>query len=398
MILPKFIAVIPVCLAVAAAAEPVTRAEMLEEMGQKLIRVNQFLHDQKLGGVLLTQVRNFSWVTAGIADNHIVITSETGAASLLIMDDGKKYVISNNSEMARLVAEDLSGLGYEPREFKWYEDKILQDRKLEIVKQLAQGKPIGTDTPYADLPVIDAAFTPLRYQLTEPEIRKYRWLGQNSTEAVISVCRRLKPGMTEREMEVMASDELMRRGIRPTVLLMGVDERLFHFKHTTPTDTPLKNYAFVNVCARKWGLVASTGRFVYFGAIPQDLRKRVRASAQVTAEYVAHSKPGIRAGDLFEMSKKWYADNGYPGEEQEHHMGGATGYAEREWMAFPGSPEVVHERQAFAWNPFVKGALSFDTFIVYKDHVENITGTQDWPVIEVRAGGEVYRLPDILQR
>ena len=111
---------------------------------------------------------------------------------------------------------------------------------------------------------------------------------------------------------------------------------------------------------------------------------------------MANSKPGARAGELFEIAKKWYAENGYPGEEQEHHMGGAIGYAEREWLAFPGSQEVVHERQAFAWNPFVKGALSFDTFIVYKDHAENVTGTPDWPALETRAGGVVYRLPDIL--
>jgi len=137
---------------------------------------------------------------------------------------------------------------------------------------------------------------------------------------------------------------------------------------------------------------------VYFGPLPDELRERVRASARVTAELVANSKPGARAGELFEIAKKWYAENGYPGEEQEHHMGGAIGYAEREWLAFPGSQEVVHERQAFAWNPFVKGALSFDTFIVYKDHAENITGIENWPVIEVTAGGALYRLPDILVR
>jgi antitoxin VapB len=367
-------------------------------MGQKLARVSAFLRQQKLGGILLTQVRNFSWVTAGIADNHIVITSDTGAASLLIMDDGKRYVIASNSEMARLMTEDLAGLGYEPREFKWYEDKLPRDRKLEIVRQIARGRRIATDTPYADLPVVETAFAPLRCQLTDPEIRKYRWLGRNSSEAVAAVCRRVKPGMTEREMEAMASDELLRRGIRPTVLLMGVDDRLFHFKHPTPTDTKLNNYAFVNVCARKWGLVVSTGRFVHFGPLPEELRERVRASAQLSAEFLARGKPGARAGDLFEMARKWYAESGYPGEEQEHHMGGAIGYAEREWVAYQGSPELVHERQAFAWNPFVKGALSFDTCIVYKDHAENISAIEDWPTIEVRAGGVAYRFPDILVR
>jgi len=99
--------------ALALASEPVTNAELKSEIEVKLGRVQQFLKAQKLGGVLLTAVANFSWVTAGIADNHIVITSEAGTSSLLIMADGKKYVVTSNSEMARLLAEDLNGLGYE---------------------------------------------------------------------------------------------------------------------------------------------------------------------------------------------------------------------------------------------------------------------------------------------
>jgi Xaa-Pro dipeptidase len=389
---------LPLMVPVAPSAEPVTRAESLAEAREKLGRVNRFLKDRNLGGVLLTQVRNFSWVTAGLGDNHVVITADAGAASLLIMDDGHKYVIASNSEMARLVNEDLSGLGYEPREFKWYEDKIAQDSKLAIIREIARGRRIGSDVPYADLPVIDAAFAPLRYPLIDSEIRKFRWLGRNSTEAVIAVCRKLKPGVTERELEAMASDELMRRGIRPTVLLMGTDDRQFRFKHPVPSEKRLEKFVFVNVCARKWGLAISTGRFVHFGPLPEEWRKRFNLSARINAELLARSKPGVRAGELFELAKKLYAENGYPGEEQDHHMGGAIGYTEREWVAVPGSPEVIHDRQGMAWNAFVKGCLSFDTFVVYKDHAENVSGTPDWPAIEVKAGGAVYRLPDVWVR
>jgi len=61
---------------------------------------------------------------------------------------------------------------------------------------------------------------PLCYRLTESEIKKYRWIGNAATEAVVAVCKQLKPGVSEREIEAMASHELMRRGLRPTVLLM----------------------------------------------------------------------------------------------------------------------------------------------------------------------------------
>jgi Xaa-Pro dipeptidase len=375
----------------AAAPDPVTRAEQMDETAVKLKRVQGFLKARQLGGVLLTQVKNFSWITAGIGDNHIVITSETGAASLLILADGRKYVLASNSEMARLLAEDLQGLGYQPREYKWHED-----RRLEIVRELAPGARIGTDTPLGALPLLDAEFAPLRYQLTDTEIKKYRWLGRHATEAVIAVCRRLRPGVSEREMEAMASDELMKRGIRPTVLLMGVDDRILRYRHTTPSDARLRKYAFVNVCARRWGLVISTGRFVHFGALPEELRQRVRASANLTARYLAHSKPGAKAGDLLALAKTWFDVNGFPGELEQHHQGGAIGYTEREWIATPGSREEVHDRQAFAWNPIVQGALSFDTFIVYKDRLENLNEAPGWPTIREQAGGTVIHLPDIL--
>src|SRR5271168_4804934 len=70
---------------------PVTRQDLMGEIDIKMNRVQNFLRAQNLAGILLTRVNNFSWITAGIADNEIVITSEVGAASLLVMNDGRKY-------------------------------------------------------------------------------------------------------------------------------------------------------------------------------------------------------------------------------------------------------------------------------------------------------------------
>ena len=54
---------------------PCTRAELEEEIAIKLKRVGGFLAEHDLDGILLTTTRNFSWITAGIGDNHIEITS-----------------------------------------------------------------------------------------------------------------------------------------------------------------------------------------------------------------------------------------------------------------------------------------------------------------------------------
>jgi antitoxin VapB len=375
-----------------------TSIELKQEIDLKLARVQSFLAQQNLGGVLLTRVNNYSWMTAGLGDNHIIITSEVGAVSLLILRDGRKFAIASHAEMPRVMAEDLPGMGYEPREFLWYEEQATPNRRLEIIREIAQGQEIGTDVPLPGMRLVDAEFAPLRYQLTESEIKKYRWLGRNTTEAVNAVCRKLQRGMTEREIEAMVSDELMRRGIRPTVLLMGADQRLSRFFHHTPSDNKLDKFIFVNVCARKWGLVISVGRYVYFGTPPEDLRKHMRASAEISARLQANSRPGVKVADLFEMAKKWYAERDFPDGWKPIHMGGAIGYAEREWLAVPGSAETIHESQAFAWNPFVRGTLSFDTIIVHADQIENISSTPDWPAMTITVDGKPYRMPDILVR
>ncbi|OGB66100.1 MAG: hypothetical protein A2Y94_09485 [Caldithrix sp. RBG_13_44_9] len=79
-----------------------------------------------------------------------------------------------------------------------------------------------------------------------------------------------------------------------------------------------------------------------------------------------------------------------------HHQGGATGYDDREYVIYPGVKEVVQERQAFAWNPTITGAKIEDTIIAYKDHVEVVTATGNWPVIDIDLDGKIYPQPGIL--
>ena len=371
--------------------EIISRRELIEEIAEKMSHVQEFLSTQNISGVLLTEVRNFAWMTAGLARNRIVITSERGAASILIMRGGEKYLIASNSEAARLMNEDLRGLDFKLREFEWHE----QEKQSDIIREISAGRRIVTDAPLDGLTTVD--FAPLRYQLTDSEIKKYRWLGRHTVEAVMKVCQRVQPEMTEREVEAMTSDELMRRGIRPTVMLIGADDRIFNYRHATPTDKRLERYCMVNVCAERWGLIAAATRFVHFGSLPMELENKFQAAASVNAQFQAHSRPGATAAEIFEKAKQWYAESGYEGEWALHHQGGAIGYNEREWVALPDSSETVHERQAFAWNPTVQGAKIEDTIIAYKDSVETITEASDhWPVIETQVDGRTIASPGVL--
>lgn len=373
---------------------PCSRTELLVEIDEKLNRVMSFLDEQNLGGILLSTTRNFAWITAGIGDSHIVLASETGPASLLILRNGKRYLVGDNAEIPHLMDENLNGLGYEPLQYMWNENK-----KLEFVSNVAQGKLIGSDIPLDGLMYVEPQFATLRYQFTPSEVKKIRWLSNNTAEAVAEVCRTIQPGMSDKYIEMLTSDALLKRGIRPTVLLIGVDDRISKYCHFPPVGKELEKYAFVNVCAQKWGMITSVGRYVYFGELPEKLRVAVYASASICAKMIHYTRPGTTAGQMFNKFVQWYAEEGYPNEWKKIHSGGGIGYSEREWLATgPGSKQVFKTNQAFAWNPFVSATLSFHTIICQEDMNEIVTQIKGWPIIPIEIEGKIYDMPDILVR
>ncbi|MGB6193304.1 MAG: hypothetical protein WBF42_12630, partial [Terracidiphilus sp.] len=91
-----------------------------------------------------------------------------------------------------------------------------------------------------------------------------------------------------------------------------------------------------------------------------------------------------------------YAAEGFPGEERFHHQGGPTGYGEREWIATPEGPEIVSDRQAFAWNPSIRGGKAEDTVILHNGAIEWLTATPDLPVIKASVDGAEYPAAGVL--
>ncbi len=364
-------------------------AEPAAEIAEKMKRLMSLIEERGLGGILLNRVNNFAWITGGVGDNQIVWGSEIGFASILVLKDGRKLVIGSHSEVSRLMCEGLADLGYEAVELKWFESAGA------FFESLKGSGPLASDVERPGFVTVDIA--PLRAQLTETEIVKYRKIGQFAADAVVEVARQIRPGMWERDVEALAASALMVQGLRPTVVLVGSDDRLVRFRRALPSETKrVEKHAMVSVCAKKWGLTVSVGRLVHFGPLDTELRSRYEAVATINARFMASLKPGTRIADLMEQAKRWYAELGYPGEWEFHHQGGRCGYSERECLLDANSEEVVIEHQAYALNPTVQGAKAEDTFIVFREHLENITETRDWPTTPVNVDGKVYNSPDVL--
>jgi len=367
----------------------VTEAAWNAELDAKHEQLVEWLKAQGLAGVLIRRNENVAWVTGGAVELRVLTPGETGVASLLVTAAGERYYFTTENEAPRLHDEEFGALDFEPVLFPWWADDT-----AATAAKLAGG-PLGSDTPGAGLTLVN--LYPLRAALSESEIARYRWLGAETAAATVEALHEVEPGLSEYDMEAITAAGLLRRGILPSVALYAVDERIFNYKHAVPRGKRLKQYGMLNLCSRKWGLAISITRFIYFGALPEELAGRFNSAAHVNAALLNASRVGATSAELFGVAQAAYAAQGFPDEERFHHQGGATGYGEREWVATPQGGEVVVNNQAFAWNPSIRGGKVEDTVILCDGVIENLTSTPELPVLgEVIVEGSTYAAAGVL--
>jgi len=358
------------------------------ELENKHIQIVEWLRSENLDGVLLKRNENIAWLTGGAVELRVLTPNETGVAALLVTKEGARYYFTTANEAPRLHDEEFSALDFEPVVFPWYANDT-DERALQLTHgQLASDTHIPGCFP--------AHLYSLRAALRESEIARFRWLGVQTAEAVTEVLQRLKPGQTEYAIEAQVAEALLTRGILPSVYLMAADQRIFKYKHAVARGNKIDKYAMINLCARKWGLTVSITRFAHFGPPPAELEEKFRASAQVNAALLDATCEGATSAGLFNVAAEAYASNGFPGDEQLHHQGGATGYWEREWVATPSGKEKVVNNQAFAWNPSIRGGKVEDTVLLHDEKIELLTPTPKLPALASSANGNNYPATGIL--
>jgi antitoxin VapB len=368
----------------------------MAEIEEKTERLLGMLCAEKLDGVLINSQHNFAWLTAG-GTSGVDTSREAGAASLLVLGDGRRFVLANRIEMPRLLGEEISQEDFEPVEFPWEEERgsqnYLVDRALAL---MSPGSKLGADLHLEGVRTVESSIARCRYQLTDAEIERYRSLGSDAGTAIGDLMKTLAPGETEREIARRVSDVLAAFDIRAVVALVAADERLQQFRHPVPTDRRWEKVLMVVVCARRLGLTTSLTRIICAGPIPDQLQHRTEAAARVNSQLLSSTRPESTGADLYRVAARAYRAEGFEGEERLHHQGGASGYRTRDWVAHPACEERVHINQAFAWNPSITGSKVEETCIAFNDGVEIISSTPDWPQISIRVDGRDYPSPDIL--
>jgi antitoxin VapB len=366
----------------------------VEEIAAKRELLRSRLAELGLDGAVISSQAAFSWYTGG-GENRVATATEIGAASIVVTPT-IDYIVTNNIEGPRVSAEAVPAQsGFQIVETPWHRPGRLAEKVREIT---GEGRFVA-DSHLWDLPPLPPEVVELSYRLMEPEIERYREVGRESSFATEGACHRAEPGMTEEEVAAVVAEEVYARGLVPTVILVGSDERTERFRHPLPTEKRIDRSLMVVVCARRWGLTANLTRMVYFGRVlPPDLAAKHRAVQQVDAAFILATREGREVGEVFNDGLTCYDANGFRDEWRQHHQGGPTGYQGRSYKARAGEKRLVMGNQAFAWNPSIAGTKSEDTVLVPPGGgvAELLTPPLDWPTREAEWGGETIPRAEIL--
>jgi len=358
-----------------------------------LERLDALLAARDFEAVWFARPNSFTWLTGGT--NVVDRESDVGVAAAGY--DGESVVVVTNSiEADRLRTEQLPA-DVAVSTFPWYDGSLadaIGDRSPQ---------PAAADFEVPGFESVDA--TSFRQPLTAADVERYRDLASDAAAVLEAVCRDCSSTATERAVAADLRGRLAARNIEAPVVLVGGAERALQYRHYTPADAVLGDYALLSVTAVRDGLHASCTRTVAFDP-PEWLAERHAAAMSVEVSALratgdaARREDGGTAGDVFAAIRDAYDAVSHSGEWEHHHQGGAAGYAGREWIATPNTETPVTAPMAYAWNPTVQGAKSEDTALVADGEIEVLTATGDWPTVEAEASDGTFALSrhDVLYR
>ena len=360
------------------------------ELQYKWSKVRGLMSEKGLAGILFRKQSNFAWLTGG-GRNCVGLATEIGVASILVTAEDQ-YLLCNKIEAPRMAAEEkVEELGYEIHSYHWY-----QDQELSLARQLAGSEHVGCDVPFADLTVVGSDIAPLRWSLTHWEIERYREVGFMTSLAIEDAAKTIQPGDKECEVVGRLAAILWENRLDFITTFCAADERISQYRHPIATEKTVENRAMLCVNARKWGLIVSLTRFVQFGQVDEEIRRRYDANVHIDCVMMAHSIPGQPVVNAFNRGLEAYKEHGFEQEYKLHHQGGSIGYEGRDYKVDFNTNIEICENQGFAWNPSITGCKSEDTMLATSHGPELLSRPVSFPVLEVEAGGHVFRRPDIL--
>ena len=202
----------------------------------------------------------------------------------------------------------------------------------------------------------------------------------------------------ESEVVGRLCNRLWKDRIDPITLMAAADERIFNYRHPIPSERDIDRYLMVSVNARKWGLIVSLTRFLYFGTLPEELRKKYEANVFIDCTFMAATRPGVPAREVLQRGIDAYREKGFLEEWELHHQGGSIGYTGRDYRTNFNTPDIIQENQAFTWNPSITGSKSEDTILATSGGPVLLTRPVIYPEMKMEVEGYTFQRPGILEK
>jgi Xaa-Pro aminopeptidase len=361
------------------------------EFEEKLARTRKYLNEKSFEGIFLKLRSNFAWITCG-GDNRIVDHSEYGWSGVLITKN-RVVLITDNTEMPRIVDEEIAGLPIETYEYPWYKAEL-----RDAIVKVCGSDNVASDVELPGLKRLEQDFDRIQYILTDQEIDRYRELGKATSRAFTKIGQEVELGMTELDVASMVSFELIKQNIQPQLILVACDNRISNYRHPIPTHKKIERYVMYVTVAVRWGLNLSITRFVHFGEPSEELKRKRDAILNIDARLIHNTRPGRKIIDIFREHTKNFEIYGYPDEWRKLHQGGSTSYRIRDVKATLDTPdtEFVMPKQVYAWNPSITGIKSEDTIVVLEEGNEILSEDRNWPLVNIDVDGYTVKRPDLM--
>lgn len=310
--------------------------------------------------VWLTSPAAVSWYLEG-ARIHTSLVGPPVAAVLVGRET--EQVVTFTSEADRLAAEELPA-DIDLQAVPWH-------TPLESV--LGSGERIRREAE------LDPQLRAARASLLPAERARFERLCTELAQLLTLRLAAFDPGESERRLAAGISAGVLELGADPVVVMVAGSARL-PYRHPLVTDQPVGERAMVVVCARRHGMIANLTRWVRSRPATAQETDAEQRILKVEAAFLEATSPGRRLGEVLAAGAAAYAAHGFSADEwQNHHQGGAAGYAGRDPRAAPDTEDIVQQGQAFSWNPSAPGAKVEDTVIIEEGSIRPLTADPAWP-------------------
>ena len=345
----------------------------------RISKVRELASAKGLEAVVIRRNPNLAWAIGGRV--HVPLTTDAACFDLIIYED-RVVAITNAIEAPRLIAEEFPS-EIDVQVIDWWQGR---DGKLPT------GPKIGCDQPGSDRLDLTKEVELIRQSLVAEDVDRMRSV---SVDSAIALGEALKECTDlDREIDVTAriANALWHRNLELVFIGVAGAERVRKYRHPLPTENVVGNRIVASICARRKGLIASVTRIVAFNNEEISSFKNL---LQVEAALLDVTRVGAKFSEPIEAAILAYPKFGFASDEwTNHHQGGPTGYAPRDWPANRESAQSILNNQPIAWNPTADGWKCEDTILATSTGVEIMSVDPNWPVLQIAGRAR----PDILRK